>query len=430
MLVLRGRVFYGGRLEPLDIGIEGGTISTIKKDLRGHETVDYGDRILLPGAIDLHVHMRDPGHLEKEDFTSGTRSAALGGVTTVLDMPNTVPAVTTREALVAKRKILTGRSMVDYGLYAAPPSAAFVEELRSADAFKAYMAPSTGHLTISEENLAGILATEGLERKLLSIHAEDPRLFKRPQAKGLEGHAAARPIAAEVRAIETVARLRAKARVHLAHVTCVEALRAVPPGASTEVTPHHLFLDYRASLGGFGKVNPPLRSPRDRSDLWAAFASGRIDVVASDHAPHTREAKTEGPFEELPSGMPGVATALPLLLRRAHAQDLTLERLVSVMCTHPADLLGLQKGLVEVGRDADLVVVNPRHTEKINARRVRYKCGWTAFEGFEGVFPEAVYVRGERIVEGGEAVAEGVGRPIETGGAGQAHSANSASSIA
>lgn len=416
MLVLRGRVFYGGRLEPLDIGIEGGTISTIKKDLRGHETVDYGERILLPGAIDLHVHMRDPGPREKEDFASGTRSAALGGVTTVLDMPNTVPAVSTREALVAKRKALSGRSAVDYGLYAAPPSAALVEELRSADAFKAYMAPSTGDLTITEGNLAGILATEGLEKKVLSIHAEDPTLFKRAQATGLQGHAAARPIAAEVRSIETVARFRAKTHVHIAHVTCVEALHAVPPSATTEVTPHHLFLDYRSPLDGFGKVNPPLRSPRDRTELWAAFASGRLDIVASDHAPHTREEKTGGPFEEIPAGMPGVATALPLLLRKVHSQELTLERLVSAMSTKPAQLLGLRKGAVEIGRDADFIVVDPRKTEKINARRLRYKCGWTAFEGFEGVFPQAVYVHGERVVEDGEAIAEGIGRPIEPGG--------------
>jgi dihydroorotase len=416
MLVLRGRVFHGGRIEPLDVGIEGGKIAAMKKVLRSREIVDYGDRIILPGVIDLHVHMREPGLTEKEDFASGTRSAALGGVTTVLDMPNTVPPVSTRQALLAKQKTVSGRSTIDYGLYAGPLSASSVDGLVSADAFKLYMAPSTGDLRISETTLSEIVGSPKLEGRFLSVHAEDPRLFKKPQARGLEGHSVGRPIAAEVRAIETVAKLPSKAQAHVAHVTCVEALQAVVPGITTEVAPHHLLLDYRSSVGGLGKVNPPLRSPRDRSELWDAFASGRVDIVASDHAPHTLDEKTEGAFDDVPAGMPGVATALPLLLRRVHAQDLTLERLVSAMATRPAQLLGLAKGAVEVGRNADLIVVDPRRAEMITARRVRYKCGWTAFEGFEGVFPEAVYVRGERIVEDGEVIAEGVGRPIQSAG--------------
>ena len=145
--------------------------------------------------------------------------------------------------------------------------------------------------------------------------------------------------------------------------------------------------------------------------LWDAFAAGRIDVVATDHAPHTRQEKEE-PFDEAPSGLPGVATALPLLLRQVRSENLSLERLVHAMAVRPADILGIPKGRIEVGRDADLTVVDARTVAKITARRVRYKCGWTPFEGMEAVFPKTVYLRGDRIVEDGEPIAEGGGRPV------------------
>jgi dihydroorotase len=190
----------------------------------------------------------------------------------------------------------------------------------------------------------------------------------------------------------------------------------VPAGVTTEVTPHHLFLDFSKPLHAFGKVNPPLRGPEDREALWKAFAAGRIDVVATDHAPHTRDEK-EQPFEETPSGLPGVATSLPLLLRQVRAENLSLERFVAATSTRPAEILGVPKGKIEVGSDADLLVVDARNVVKITPRRVRYKCGWTPFEGMEAVFPRTVYLRGERIVEDGEPIAEGLGRPLPRGGA-------------
>jgi len=140
-----------------------------------------------------------------------------------------------------------------------------------------------------------------------------------------------------------------------------------------------------------------------------AFQQGRIDAVASDHAPHTLDEKS-GPFEESPAGVPGVATAFPLLLRRTRAGDLDLSRLVSAMSTRPAEILQIPKGIIEVGRDADLIVADPRAIETIRAKRLRYKCGWTPFDGMEAIFPNAVYLRGESVVEHGESTAEGRGR--------------------
>lgn len=412
MRVISGRAFFRGRLEPLSIGIdEGGQIAAIKKVLHGDEEIDHGDALILPGCVDLHVHMRDPGLRRKEDFPSGTRSAAIGGVTTVADMPNTVPPVTTATALDAKAAELRGRAAVNYALYAAPRSHESVPRLASAVAFKVYMAESTGNLEVTTPQMDEILRAAEKPQKLVVVHAEDSKKFTKQNARDLRGHDAARPKVAEETAVQTLARIRGQAKVHVAHVTCVEALNAVPPGATCEVTPHHLFLDSSKPLGARGKVNPPLRSPADRDALWDAFRNGRIDAVASDHAPHTLEEK-DLPFDEAPAGLPGVATAFPLLMRRIHAGELDLSRLVSAMAARPAEILGIAKGTIEVGRDGDLVVVDPRNIEAVTAKRVRYKCGWTPFEGMEGCFPQTVYVRGEPVVDDGESVSEGQGRLI------------------
>jgi dihydroorotase len=405
-------VFFRGRLEPLSLGIaEDGRIASVKKVLRGDEEIDYGDALILPGCVDIHVHMREPGLTQKEDFRSGTKSAAIGGVTTIADMPNTEPPVTTARAYDEKVAALRGRSVVDYALYAAPRSPDSVVLLREAIAFKVYMAESTGALQLGAKDVQGVLRGAEASKKLVAVHAEDPAKFRTGKVRGLEDHATARPKEAEASAVTWLASVRGNTRVHVAHVTCVEALDAVPSGFTCEATPHHLLLDSSRPLGSLGKVNPPLRSATDRVALWDAFRAGRIDIVASDHAPHTLDEK-QVPFDESPAGVPGVATSFPLLMRRTRAGDIELVRLVAAMATRPAEVLGLAKGTIDIGRDADLVVVDPRSSEPIRARRLRYKCGWTPFEGMDACFPRAVYLRGEAVVEGGDPVDEYHGRPV------------------
>jgi len=413
--VIRGRVFFRGRLDALSLGIaEDGKIAAVKKTLRGDEEVDHGDALILPGCVDLHVHMRDPGLTQKEDLPSGTRSAAIGGVTTIAEMPNTVPPVTSQAAYERKVESFRGRSAIDYVLYAAPKSEDAVTRLREAAAFKAYMAESTGALQIGPKELHGILRGAAVTGKLVVVHAEDPRQLTNVKVNGLEDHSAARPKAAESSALRWLASNRGETKVHIAHVTCVEALDAVPSGATCEATPHHLFLDTSSPLGARGKVNPPLRSPADREALWDAFRRGRIDAFASDHAPHTLDEKSV-PFNEAPAGLPGVATSFPLLMRRTRAGEIGLERLVGATASRPAEILGIPKGVIEVGRDADLIVVDPRAAQRIRAKRLRYKCGWTPFEEMEACFPHTVYLRGELVIDDGEPAAEGQGRLVATG---------------
>src|SRR5438034_3767264 len=173
MRVIRGRVFYRGRLEPLSLGIdEDGHIATVKKVLRGEDEIDHGEAVILPGCVDLHVHMRDPGLTHKEDFASGTRSAAIGGVTTVADMPNTRPAVTRHRTLEDKISVLRGRACIDYALYAAPQEARVVSSLTEAAAFKLYLAESTGGLQVEPDAVPAIVDAAGREQKLVVVHAE------------------------------------------------------------------------------------------------------------------------------------------------------------------------------------------------------------------------------------------------------------------
>jgi len=302
MLVVKGRVFFKGRLVAAAVGIADGKVVAVKKVLRGEETSDFGDSLILPGCVDAHVHLRDPGLTRKEDFPSGTRSAALGGVSTVADMPNTVPPVTTRVAFEEKAAALRGRAAVDYALYAAPRSGSAVPRMPDAIGFKVYMAETTGDLQIDEEAMEDVLEAAGDADRLVVVHAEDARRFTRPARGGLEGHHMARPKESEVSAIQALGKMSRGARVHVAHVTCTEALDAVPAGVTKEATPHHLLLDFRRDLKAFGKVNPPLRSPEDRGALWRAYVEGRVDLVASDHAPHAIEEKEEL-FAEVRDGL-------------------------------------------------------------------------------------------------------------------------------
>jgi dihydroorotase len=418
MLVLEGRVFYRGGLEPLAVGIADGRIVKIAKVLQGDERRDYGERLILPGGVDLHVHFREPGMTDAEDFFTGTMAAAIGGVTAVFDMPNTEPPVTSRSAYEDKLRAVRRKANVDFGLYGALRSPTDARILASLGApGKMYMAHSAGTLEVTDgEEQRRILAAVAESRILAVVHAEDAARIAAKPATSLRKYDEARPSEGEASAIRQVhdaaKSLSPPARIHVAHVSSRDALDAcASTGFTTEATPHHLFLDATSPLKAFGKVNPPLRHPEDREALWRAVVDGRVDVVASDHAPRTLDEK-EGAFEEALPGVPGVETMLPLLMRRVKAGDLSLDRFVNLTAKRPAEISRLDLGILDVGRPASLFVVDPRDVSPIRAKDLHSKCGWTPFEGFEGAFPHAVYVRGELVAEGRSLMEERAGRPL------------------
>ncbi|MFP4545579.1 MAG: dihydroorotase [Methanomassiliicoccales archaeon] len=416
MDVIEGRAFIKGDLVPCCIGVEDGRIAAIKKAIRGEEHHDYGDLIILPGAIDPHVHMREPGLTHKEDFNTGTMAAVFGGVTCILDMPNTVPPTTDRERLYEKRQTASRRCWTDFGLLggAADPR----EMIRMAPevpGYKLFMSSTTGELAYKGDP-APVIRAAVSQGRVLSVHAEDEGLFGRRAEWSLSDHLDNRPPEAEASAIRKLGELTDYDRLNICHLSSARGLEeARPLPFAREVTPHHLLLSANGDLGTWGKVNPPLRREEDREAMFQAFRSGEIQMLASDHAPHTKGEKEEE-FPHAPSGVPGVETSFPLMMNMVKRGMIDLPRLVACASAWAAHLLGLNKGLIEVGRDADLMVIDPRQVTTIRGEELHHKCGWTPFEGWEAIFPHATFLRGQRVMEDGALTSGRMGRDITADG--------------
>ena len=417
-LILAGRAFVSGRLRSVEIAIGAdGRIQSIGKVRSGAPRRDVGDAVILPAAIDPHVHFREPGGpAVAESNPAGTIEAALGGVTLVGDMPNTDPPDEDAEAVESKARRVRGRAAVDVLIFATTNRPAALDRLaRSAGGYRHTLSPTTGISEVPRlgeipallERLAGL----GLP---VTVHAEDPTQFVPgvpPQDPiGWNTH---RPVAAEDSALARLLPGPANLRLNVAHVTtggAVARLRAA--GVSFEATPHHLLLSERSGRDARFKVNPPLRPEEERQRLWEAFGRGEVPLLASDHAPHPREAKEGLPFEKAPSGMPGVETMLPLFLAQTRAGNLDLGTLLAAACDRPARWFGQPLGRIAPGHRANLLVVDFRARSRVDAHRLHAPCGWTAFEGREAIFPREHYRDGERIVEDGEYVGRPAGNVV------------------
>jgi len=413
-LVVEGRAFVKGALSRWCIGIEDGRIAAVAKSLRGDEHIDLHDMLVLPAAIDPHVHFRDPGLTAKEDFHTGTMAAAFGGVGTVLDMPNTLPPVTTPDALAAKKDAIKGRAWVDYGLLAGTTGASDMEGMSAGSAaFKMFMGSSTGGMLVSGEADVRRIASESARLgRVLSVHAEEEGMLVKKEERSLEDHLRNRPAAAEAAAISRVRPLGG--HINICHVSSALGLRA-SEGMLREATVHHMLLDASNAGGAYAKVNPPLRTRGDRDEVLRAFLDGRIAMLGSDHAPHSIEDK-EQEFHLAPSGMPGVETSVPILLAMVKRGALPLDRFVAATSANAARAFGLNKGSIEVGRDADLMVVDASAAAPIKIKNLHSKCGWSLFEGREAIFPRALMVRGAMAAEDGSLAARPAGRDVAVGG--------------
>lgn len=414
-VVVEGNCYVSGRLERCCVGIDNGRISKIAKVLDGDKVYQYDGKLVLPGAIDAHVHFRDPGLTAKEDFGTGSLSAACGGVTCVFDMPNTKPPTTTLSALREKRRLAESKSLVDFGLFAGVRPGMDVPSLaKEAVGFKLYMASTTGELLVpSLDAVKDELAAIGPTGKVLAVHAENESMRKKDAEESLEDHMKNRSADCESSAIRKVRGAAKNCRLHICHLSSKASLPLVTnvPNMTVEVTPHHLLLDTASKIGTLGKVNPPLRRREDRQGLFQAVKDGVFDNIASDHAPHTVEEKEED-FDYAPTGMPGVETLLPLMLHHVRERHIDLGAAVRMMCERPAEIFGLNKGKIEPGYDADLVVVDMQAAGVIRGSALHSKCGWTAFEGMLGIFPKAVFLGGDIVIESGNQTGDHRGRDV------------------
>ncbi len=409
-LLIRGGEVFLGNLQKKNILIDNGKIVDLVDDEpQTDDVIDADGLIILPGAIDAHVHFREPGNTAKEDFLTGSQAAAAGGVTTVLDMPNNNPPITTIKALEEKRK-LAAKSVVNFGLFmgATEDNADEIKEAKNIPGVKIYMGSSTGNLLVTDDEALKRIFSTG---KLCVVHAEDEDLMKENMKVHTKNHVSShgkiRNRESAQKALLRAIELSGSAKIHIAHISTKEELDAirrakqVNVAISCEVTPHHLFLSEKDTeqLLNYGKMNPPLRSAEDVSLLWEGLRDGTIDIVATDHAPHLREEKDKD-YSDAPSGIPGVDTMLPLLLDSVQQGRISLERVVEVTSSAPARIFGLKKGKIEKGYDADLVLVDMNKEQIV---RPRSKCGWSAFEGqtLKG-WPQITLVNGQVVFDDGE----------------------------
>jgi dihydroorotase len=388
------------------------------------QTLDAAGLHILPGAIDVHVHFRDPGYPDKEDFGSGTAAAAFGGVTTVFDMPNTLPTIGTAEALAAKHEIAGAKAYVDYGLYAVLGEDSIEHVAALIDGgiigFKLYMgntfgripSPSTGAMLEAFE----VVAPTG---KRISLHAETNSIMERRESRLRAAgrtepiaHLAARPAVVAVEAVARAAILAewTGARIHVLHISSAAELRplAEAKARGVEITgetcPHYLLLsetDYE-KFGGIVRVNPPVREAPNRQPLWDALMDGTVDMIATDHAPHTPEEKTRNDIWTVDCGFPGVETQMPLMLTEVNRGRATLQDYVRWSAEAPAKTWGLypRKGTLTVGSDADIAIVDLKRTWTIDDALIQSRSKISPWHGRQATaLPIHTIVRGRFVMK-------------------------------
>jgi dihydroorotase len=432
LILARGAVATPDGIGVRDIGVRGGKIVRIG-DLA---KADAGERIdakglhILPGVIDTQVHFREPGNTHKEDLESGSRSAVLGGVTAVFEMPNTDPLTISAEALADKVKRGHHRMHCDFAFFVGGTHDNVkhlpeFERLPGAAGIKVFMGSSTGKLLVGDDD--GLRAILKVIKRRASFHAEDePRLNERKKFQ-VKGDPSSHPVwRDEVAALMATTRLvtiarETGARVHVLHISTGDEMKFLANHrdvASVEVTPQHLTLaapECYERLGTKAQMNPPLRPEPHRETIWWGVTSGIADALGSDHAPHTLDEKAKS-YPATPSGMPGVQTLVPIMLDHVNAGRLTLARFVDLTSAGPQRVFGIAgKGRIAVGYDADLTIVDLKAERVITDDWIGSKCGWTPFAGrrVRG-WPVGTLVRGRLAMWEGE-VGQPQGRPVRFG---------------
>jgi dihydroorotase len=391
--------------------------------------VDCTGLHILPGVIDSQVHFREPGAEHKEDLETGSRAAALGGVTAVFEMPNTNPLTTSAETLADKVRRGHHRMHCDFAFFMGGTrentrDLPELELLPGCAGVKVFMGSSTGSLLLEDDD--GVRAVLKVIRRRASFHSEDEFRLNERKHHQVAGDPRSHPVwRDEIAAFECTRRLVTLARetgkrVHVLHITSKQEMHFLQHHkdvASVEVTPQHLTLeapDAYERLGTYAQQNPPVRGGAHRQALWEGLAQGVVDVLGSDHAPHTREEKDKG-YPNTPSGMPGVQTLVPIMLDHVNAGRLTLARFVDLTSHGPQRLFGIAgKGRIAAGYDADFTVVDLKRRETITDKWIASRAGWTPFNGVTVTgWPIGTFVRGRKVMWESELTTPSLGEAVK-----------------
>lgn len=390
-------------IREVDVEVDHGIIVRVDsgiEEIEGMQVLDIKGKYILPGLIDMHVHFRTPGMTQKEDWKTGSQAALAGGVTTVIDMPNTVPATIDQVTFEEKRALVAEQSLVHYGFYVGATERnldeikAMVSRGEKVRGIKIYMGSSTGDLLINNDEVLERFFKEA--PCLLLLHAEADDCISEgvkhfSDTSNPAVHSKIRDPKCALLAVQKALSFAKKygTQIHFCHVSTGAELdlirEAALPNVTVEVTPHHLFMNTKDydTYGNLIKVNPPIRAEEDMDALWKGIVDGVVNIVATDHAPHLFEEKDQDVYAKVPSGVPGVQTMLPLLLTAVNDQHISLQKVVELSSFAPAQRLGLgKKGKIEVGMDADLVIVDLNLFEKVCHHYLWSKCGWSPFHGW------------------------------------------------
>lgn len=395
MLLKNCRTLEAGKEIICEILINNGKIEKIGHDFKvgdETETIDLKKLWVLPGVIDPHVHFRDPGMTHKEDFYTGSRAAVAGGVTTFIDMPNTIPNTITVESLEEKRKLAAEKSLANFGFHfgGAIDNTDEIKKATNVASTKVFMNLSTGKMMIEDdEKLKEIFKAS----KIVTVHAEDEMVDK---------------------AIEIAKETETK--LYLCHISTRDELDVIrdekDENLFVEATPHHLFLSDQDDRDNFTKMKPPLRTVLDSEALLGGVNDGLVDTIGTDHAPHTVGEKMG---DEVIFGVPGIETCLPLLLNEVNNDTISMQRVIDMCATNPAQIFGIKnKGKLAPGYDADLTVVDMDLVKTVDENELQTKCKWSPFEGRElKGWPVMTFVNGNVVFNCGEIYDDNRGKEVE-----------------
>ena len=411
-----------GEIEPREVAILDGQIVAVGTGLdiaENTKAIDGSGLTLLPGVIDPQVHFREPGLEHKEDLFTATCACAKGGVTAFLEMPDTLPPTTTQARLADKLAIAASKSLVNYGFFigATADNSPDLREANPTCGIQLSMNSALDSLSIDTAEMiepifaVGVGAASPQENRPIAVHAEDPTRIaeRRMLFAGCTDpavHSQVQDIKTALKATKLALKLSKKyqRRLHILHISTGEEAnllrRDKPSWVTAEVTPQHLLLDTSAyeKSGTLAQMDPPLKSERDREILWQALLDGIIDFIATDHEPHTLEEKAQD-YPDSPSGIPGVETALPLMLTQAKENRCTVAQVSNWMSTAVAQAYRIpNKGLIEPGYDADLVLVDLLTYRPVLREELKTKCGWSPFEGWTLTGWPVVTIVGGQVV--------------------------------
>lgn len=426
-LIRHAQVVLPESTERINVLIENGKVAAldVPDGASADEVIDASGLHLIPGVVDDQVHFREPGLTHKEDLLTATRACAKGGVTSFLEMPNTKPTTTSVAALESKLGLAAGRCVVNYGFYigATPENVAELARATRTPGIKIFIGSSTGDLLVDEQSaLERIFAETTLP---ICAHCEDEATVRANAARigggsSVADHSRIRDNAAALIATRRAVDLaeRHRHRFHVLHVSTAEEvqfLRGTSDLITAEACPHHLFftVDDYDRLGSLIQMNPSIKSRADAAAVWQGLLDGTLEVIATDHAPHTSEEKRQ-PYPKSPSGLPAVENSLALMLNQVSLGLCSLRQVVSWMCEAPARVWNLhQKGAIRQGWDADLVLVDLNRTAVVRNEEQLTKCGWTPWDGVSLTgWPVRTFVHGQTVYCDGRVVGEGTGREI------------------